>query len=83
MNLARKFCEALPWLGGGYSPSFPAEARIRSEVSSLGFVVEKVALGYEFLLILRHLPLSVIPPTHHTCIFICPRPYVLCSRQRC
>jgi hypothetical protein len=42
-----------------------AEARIRSRVGPLGFVVDKVAPGQGFPRVLRFPPVNFIPPVLH------------------
>jgi hypothetical protein len=39
-----------------------AKARVRALVSPCGFVVDKVALGYVFLRVLRFSPVDIFPP---------------------
>jgi hypothetical protein len=39
-----------------------AAARFRAQVNSVGFVVDKVALGQVFLRVLRFRPVNIIPP---------------------
>jgi hypothetical protein len=41
---------------------FFAAARVRAQVSPVGFVVGKVALGQNFLRVLRFSPVNIIPP---------------------
>jgi hypothetical protein len=44
-------------------------ALLRARVSSLGFVVDKVALGQvSFCKLSRHLPVNIIPTEHQTYI---------------
>jgi hypothetical protein len=39
-----------------------AAAWVRSQVNPVGFVVDEVALGQDFLRVLRFSPVSIIPP---------------------
>jgi hypothetical protein len=48
--------EAVPW-----HRSLTAEARVRTRVN-VGFVVDKVALGQVFHLVIRFPPVKTIPP---------------------
>jgi hypothetical protein len=40
-----------------------AEAQVHAGSIHVGFVVDKVALGYVFLRVLRFFPVNIIPPS--------------------
>jgi hypothetical protein len=39
-----------------------AAARVQAQASPVGFVVDRMALGYFFLRVLRFSPVNIIPP---------------------
>ena len=60
--------------------SLTANARVRSHISHMGFVVDKVALGDFYLRVLRFCPIRIVPSGCtlfiHLFFFMARQPYM-------